>query len=148
MPTWQVVLTAATFLALPFILFRLHRMLLRWEDRGWIYYNRKKPESGAASSLSVLQQAIEPGHRHVAQIGLQLRADASHRDRVLDRLVSLLAEGSINCAEIQDTLRGVQFDWEELYAEAVRRASECDANRARILPRIDEIAPGKLSRKA
>ena len=54
--------------------------------------------------------------------GRELREDALHQDRVLDRLALPFEECSVNCADIQDILCSVEFDSEELYAEAVRRA--------------------------
>ena len=47
------------------LLYGLHRLALRWEERGWIYYLKSKPGGGASGCLGVLQEAIEPNAKHV-----------------------------------------------------------------------------------
>jgi hypothetical protein len=46
-------------------LYGLHRLALRWEERGWIYYLKSKPSGGAAGCLGAFQEAIEPNVKHV-----------------------------------------------------------------------------------
>ncbi len=46
-------------------LYGLHRLLLRWEERGHIYYLRKKPSPGGGNCLSELQTFLDPPAAHV-----------------------------------------------------------------------------------
>lgn len=49
-------------------LYALHRICLRLEDAGYMYYLRKKPGgSGGFRSLIELQQALEPTTRYVVE---------------------------------------------------------------------------------
>jgi hypothetical protein len=46
------------------VLYLLHRAALWAEDRGWIYYSRRKPSSSALGNAFLEAQAIvEPGKR-------------------------------------------------------------------------------------
>ncbi len=49
-------------------LYGLHRLGLWMEDRGYIYYVRKKPTGSAAGSFVALQKIIEPQAQHVIQV--------------------------------------------------------------------------------
>ena len=49
-------------------LYGLHRLCLRLEDRGYIYYRRKRPTGSSAGCLLELQQALEPQTKHVIQV--------------------------------------------------------------------------------
>ena len=53
----------AAFVAL--CLYGLHHLALRLEEKGHLYYLKKKPEGGGASLFSPLQRAIEPQIEHV-----------------------------------------------------------------------------------
>ena len=46
-------------------LYGLHRFALWLEEKGHLYYLKKKPEGGGASLFSPLQRAIEPQIEHV-----------------------------------------------------------------------------------
>ena len=54
-------------------IYGLHRLLLRLEARGYVYYLHKKPTSGMASSCIALQEFIEPDVKHVYQVKEQKR---------------------------------------------------------------------------
>jgi len=46
-----------------------HNLLLWMEDRGWIYYHKKKASPGtAASAWLQLQSLVEPSKKHVLQV--------------------------------------------------------------------------------
>jgi hypothetical protein len=49
-------------------IYGLHRLALWLEDRGHLYYLRKKPGGGALGSFVALQKIIEPGTQHVEQV--------------------------------------------------------------------------------
>lgn len=51
------------------LIFVLNRFLLYMESRGWIYYRKKKPGSGALSSACIeIQQMLEPSKKYVVQV--------------------------------------------------------------------------------
>ena len=61
---WSLIIIGV-FLAL----FVLHKLLLWMEDRGWIYYHKKKASPGtAANAWLELQSMMEPGKKHVLEI--------------------------------------------------------------------------------
>lgn len=51
-----------------FGLYGLHRLGLWMEDRGYIYYVRKKPKGSAVGSFVALQKIIEPQVQHVLHV--------------------------------------------------------------------------------
>jgi hypothetical protein len=50
------------------LLYALHRMALRLEERGHLYYLKKKPAGGASGCFVAFQQVIEPQIQHVIQV--------------------------------------------------------------------------------
>ena len=58
------------------LLFGFH-ILLQWmEDRGWIYYRKKKASPGTVSSaLLELHSLLEPGKKHVLVIEREERKE-------------------------------------------------------------------------
>ncbi len=61
----------------------LDRGLLRLEARGWIYYRRRKAQTGTLSSAFLAVQAhLEPGARHEAE---ERRATRTAADENGDR---------------------------------------------------------------
>lgn len=139
---WQIALIVAAIILTPVILYRLHRTLLRWEDHGWIYYWHKRPQSGAMSCFSAIQQAIEPGYEHVAKIRQERRDQASEREILLAKLLSRLQAEQIDLEAIRELLAGCSDgDWASLYADAVQLASCGDPTRAAGLPTADDVRP-------
>jgi hypothetical protein len=61
---WWIFLLIAS----PAILYGLHRYCLYLEDRGYLYYRRKKPPAGGGSVFNPLQEIIQPQIRHVLEI--------------------------------------------------------------------------------
>jgi hypothetical protein len=49
-------------------LYLLHRLALRLEERGHLYYLHKKSSGGAAGCFVALQRAIEPQIQHVIHV--------------------------------------------------------------------------------
>jgi hypothetical protein len=88
MTAWHWLLVALTAPATAAALYALHRLALRLEDRGWLYYRRKKPESSPAAMWVAMQQFIEPGVRHVREVR-QIKAEQVQQ-RLLDYLCDRL----------------------------------------------------------
>ena len=68
MENWTVLgwilLTAGGIAAL----YGLHRIALRMEERGWIYYLNKKPRGSALGSFVAIQKVVEPRAEHVLHV--------------------------------------------------------------------------------
>ncbi|MBY0398063.1 MAG: hypothetical protein K2X91_16570 [Thermoleophilia bacterium] len=62
--------TVAAFLAVAALggLYALHRLALRLEEQGHLYYLKRKPGGGASRVLAPLQEAIDPASRHVFNV--------------------------------------------------------------------------------
>jgi hypothetical protein len=59
-------------------LYGAHRLALRLEEKGLLYYSRKHPQSGSSSSvLAPLQEFVQPQVRHVIEIREQRRIATS-----------------------------------------------------------------------
>jgi hypothetical protein len=69
--TWYVLLLTLAILALPPSIYGLHRLCVWLEDRGWLYYHRKRSSSTAAGCFVALQQVLEPPVRHVHELKTQ-----------------------------------------------------------------------------
>jgi hypothetical protein len=119
----------------------LDRLGLWLEDRGWLYYRRKKPSSSPLSSLVALQQLIEPGVQHVVGVGRQRRAEDDNGEaphRLLACLRDSLNATPVNPEAVRLYLTQAQregLDWQELYAEAVRGLPE------HLVPPLTDVAP-------
>lgn len=59
-PAWTVALSAI-------VLFGLHRLLRYSEDRGWIYYTRKRGSYGGLGVTSNFLNMYDPSRRHLQQ---------------------------------------------------------------------------------
>ena len=142
MSPWRIALIVAAFVLTPAILYRLHRTLLRWEERGWIYYWHKRPQGGAMNCFSAIQQAIEPGYEHVAKMNQERRDHASEREILLAKLLSRLQSEQIDLESIRELLAGCTHgEWASLYADTVRLASCGDLSRAASLPTAEDVRP-------
>jgi hypothetical protein len=67
MELWRIVLWTVMVVCACFGFYGLHRLGLWMEDRGYIYYVRKKPTGSAIGSFVALQKIIEPQVQHVIQ---------------------------------------------------------------------------------
>jgi hypothetical protein len=54
-------------IAAPFVVYGVHRFLLRLEERGYVYYWNKQPKPGGGSSFLPLQEFIQPEMHHVIE---------------------------------------------------------------------------------
>ena len=147
MALWQWLVGPLIVLGLFVALFWLDRFCLWLEDRGWLYYRRKKPSSSAASAWVAMQQFIEPGVKHVVQIKQEKRSEddeAAGKERVLANLSATLDAIPINPEVVRYYLSVAQragLDWKSLYEEAVqiRRSRRRDSDA--LIPSPEEVAP-------
>jgi hypothetical protein len=128
-------------------LWLLDRLGLWLEDRGWLYYRRKKPSSSPMSAWVALQQFIEPGVKHVVQVGEQHRReddDAVAGERILANVLASLDATTVNTEEIRAYLaiaKRAGLDWKKLYDEAVKVQRSARPDRAEHIPPIENVAP-------
>jgi hypothetical protein len=66
LPAWAAAVLAV--LGLAALLFALDRLGLWLEDRGWLYYRRKKPRGGMSNLASVLYDVCDPPVKHVIEL--------------------------------------------------------------------------------
>lgn len=63
---------ATLFLILSFIpiaLYHMHKFFLWLEQKGWLYYRHKKPQSGVlGSALQELNAMLQPSSRHTIEM--------------------------------------------------------------------------------
>jgi hypothetical protein len=90
---WYLLAWGLALCGLAASLYGLHRLGLWLEDRGWLYYCRKKPTSSPMSAGVALHQFIEPGVRHVitTKHGEFEQDREVARERLLARLLACLA---------------------------------------------------------
>jgi hypothetical protein len=65
LPLWLLALLAV--LVLPAALYLLHRVLLRMERKGWIYYRTEKPKGTMRSVFSGFETFVHPEIRYVQE---------------------------------------------------------------------------------
>jgi len=93
MESWHWLVWPALAIGAVAALFGLDRLGLWLEDRGWLYYRRKKPTSSPMTALVAIQQAIDPGIRHVVEVKHHQRSEkekAADRERLVALLVEVL----------------------------------------------------------
>jgi hypothetical protein len=107
-------------------LWLMDRLGLWLEDRGWLFYCRKKPSSSPLSSLVSIQQIIEPGVRHLVRANTERRAEdesGSAWGRLLECVRASLIAPPVNPEVVRVYLAQAKRDglnWRELYAQAGR----------------------------
>jgi hypothetical protein len=125
-------------------LFGLDRLGLWLEDRGWLYYRRRKPTSSPGGFLA-MQQFIEPGISHVIEQVVEtkhhLRSEKEKqagRERLISMLVEALTSDPVNVEAIRLHLASAKemgLDWQALYEKATKTVGEGR------LPPLDEVGP-------
>ena len=147
MALWQWLVGAVIVLGFLVALFWLDRLCLWLEDRGWLYYRRKKPGSSAASAWVAMQQFIEPGIKHVVQIEQEKRSEddvEAGKERLLSNLLSSLSAIPINTEVVRYYLSAAKksgLDWRRLYDEAVQLQKARRPESAAYIPLPEEVAP-------
>ena len=119
----------------------LDRLGLWLEDRGWLFYRRKKPSSSPLSNLVSIQQIIEPGVQHVVRVNAERRPEdgsGSPWDRLLECVRASLMASPANPEVIRVYLAQARRDglnWQDLYARAVQGLPEDR------VPPLADVAP-------
>ncbi len=63
-------------LAVVFGAFILDRLLLWVEDRGWIYYRKRKPNiTSLSTALFQMQAIVQPEKQHIVEQKLEIKED-------------------------------------------------------------------------
>ena len=141
MEAWHWLVWPALAIAAVAALFGLDRIGLWLEDRGWLYYRRKRTSSSPMSSWVTMQQIIEPGVRHVVEIKHHQRSRKEREagsERLFAMLVEVLRSSPANGEAIRLYLasaKGMGLDWRALYEEAARAVGGTR------LPSLDEVGP-------
>lgn len=146
MDGWQWLLWLVVPLGLIAALYWLDRFGLWLEDRGWLYYRRKKPSSSRLSGLVVLQEFVEPSVKHIRHIHKEWRDEDREvvRERLIDSLLNLLDTTPVNVEEIRQCLADAKragLDWKPLYGEVIRMELSTRPERAELIPSPEDVAP-------
>jgi hypothetical protein len=123
MNAWWWLLLAVVVIALVSALRLLDRLGLWLEERGWLFYKRKKPSSSPLGSLVAMQQFLEPGVQHVVQAGEERQDEdvSKARERLLACLRAAFSETTVNPEVVRLYLtqaRREGLSYEALYEEA------------------------------
>src|SRR6516225_3160474 len=124
MESWHWLVWPALAIGAVAALFGLDRLGLWLEDRGWLYYRRKKPTSSPMTAFVAMQQVIEPGVTHVVEVRHHQRSEretAVSKERLLALLVEILRSSPVNVEAIRLYLtssKEMGLDWRALYEEA------------------------------
>ena len=141
MESWHWLVWPALAIGAVVVVFGLDRLGLWLEDRGWLYYRRKKPTSSPMTALVAIQQAIDPGIRHVVEVKHHQRSEkekAADRERLVARLVEVLRSSPVNFEAVRLYLAAAKemgLDWQSLYEEVSMAVGETQ------LPPLDDVAP-------
>jgi hypothetical protein len=147
MNAWHWMIVGLAGIGLLPALWLLDRLGLWLEDRGWLYYRKKKPTTSSMSAWVGLQQFIEPGVKHVVQMGQERRIEddqAGRKERLLANLLASLEAMPPNREEIRTYLtlaKREDLDWKELYEEAMQIQASARPERADLIPTWDDVAP-------
>jgi hypothetical protein len=68
MGAWDILFWCGCAIGAPVVLYSLHRLALQLEERGHLYYLKKKPRGGGAGSFIAFQRLIEPQIQHVIHV--------------------------------------------------------------------------------
>jgi hypothetical protein len=71
--TWTILFWGGCAALAAGAIYALHRIALRLEANGHLYYLHKKPSGGAAGCFVALQRAIEPQIQHVIHVSAESR---------------------------------------------------------------------------
>lgn len=147
MDFWQWLTWALVAIGIIAILIGLDRLGLWLEDRGWLYYRRKKPTSSPVSALVAMQQFIEPGVKHVVEVRHKKRSETdieADKERILAMLIEILQSTPVNVEAVRlylSSAKNLGLDWQALYQQAVQVELHERPNRASLLPSLATVAP-------
>jgi hypothetical protein len=143
---WHCLLGFLVVMGIAAALYGLDRLGLWLEDRGWLYYRRKKPDSSPASMWVAMQQFVEPGVRHVREVrqGHKQEDEEERKERLLAYLCDCLDAATVRSEEVRLYLAAAHkagLDWREMYAEALRRHQAAHHARNGHVPSADDVTP-------
>jgi hypothetical protein len=145
MTGWHLLLGGLVLAGIAAAVYLLHRLALWLEDRGWLYYRRKKPSSSPLSMWVAMQKFMEPGFKHVREVGQELKEDEGvSGQRLLSGLLALLEATPVNPEQVRLYLasaRNAGWDCERFYAEAVRAHLKGRPERAAHMPPFEDVRP-------
>ncbi len=147
MDFWQWLTWGAAAIGIIAILIGLDRLCLWLEDRGWLYYRRKKPTSSPMSALVAMQQFIDPGVMHVVEVRHKKRSETdieADKERILAMLIEILQSTPVDGEAVRfylSSAKNLGLDWRALYEQAVQAALHEAPNRASLLPSLATVAP-------
>jgi hypothetical protein len=142
---WLIVVVAG--IALIPALRLLDRLGLWLEEKGWLYYRKKKPTSSPLSFWVGMQQFIDPGVKHVVQVAEERRVEddqTGRKERILAYILANLDAMPVNREEIRFYLIQAMrdgLDWKGLYEEAVQIQRAARPEQANFIPPIDDVRP-------
>lgn len=146
MSPWHWILGVLALVGLAGLLYGLDRLGLWLEDRGWLYYRRKKPQSSPMGMWVALQQAIEPRVRHVQEVEQHRRQeDEGPKEKLRACLQDCLVAEPVDREKIRLYLSYAQdkgWDWERLYREAVEQVLCRRPEKKGQIPSAGDVAPG------
>ena len=91
MTGWHLLLGGLALTGVAAAVYLLDRLGLWLEDRGWLYYRRKRPSSSPLSMWVAMQQFMEPGFQHVREVGQEPKEDEGvSGQRLLSGLLACL----------------------------------------------------------
>ena len=146
MQDWPGWLWVAVPFGIALAVFVLDRLGLWLEDRGLLYYRRKKPSSSPLGAFVALQQFIEPGSRHVQEVGQNKRVESQEalRERLIAQLLHLFDSTPVNIEAIRQVLAAAAragLDWRQLYAEATQVQLAVCPEHAERIPALEHVTP-------
>jgi len=68
MSVWYVLLSVLMIFVGLAVFYLIHRLGLWLEERGWLHYKNKKPDSSGGGCFIALQQVLEPPIKHVRHV--------------------------------------------------------------------------------
>ena len=147
MESWHWLVWPALAIGAVAALFGLDRLGLWLEDRGWLYYRRKKPASSPMSAWVAMQQFIEPGVKHVVEIKDAKRSETEQeaaKERLVAMLVEILMSRPVNVEAVRlylATAKKLGLDWRALYEQAVQVEFLSRPDGSASLPPPEMVAP-------
>ena len=145
MTGWHLLLGGLALTGVAAAVYLLDRLGLWLEDRGWLYYRRKKPGSSPLSMWVAMQKFMEPGFKHVREVGQELKEDEGvSGQRLLSGLLALLEATPVNPEQVRLYLasaRNAGWDCERFYAEAVQTYLKDRPERAAHMPPFEGVKP-------
>ncbi len=143
---WHLLVGGLAALGVVAALYGLDRLGLWLEGRGWLYYRRKKPTGSPASCWVAMQRLLEPGVKHVAQVGQERDGEdaEARKERVMAVLLACLDATPVCKDEVRLCLAAARrqgLDWRGVSEEAVRVQQSARPDLAPSHPGPDEVAP-------